>query len=76
LIKELASICLVQDIPKREVAGSVAVALRRSVKYEKSSVDLEMETNAMSAPEALHNADTRFTPKTRGRGGIVRMRAI
>lgn len=43
----------------------MAVALRRSVKYEKSSVDLEMETNAMSAPEALHNADTRFTPKTR-----------
>jgi hypothetical protein len=41
LISELASVCLEHDIPNKEVAGSDAVALRRSVKYEKSSVDLE-----------------------------------
>lgn len=35
-----ASIWRVQDMPKREVAGSSAVAGRRSVKYEKSSVEL------------------------------------
>jgi len=30
----------VHDIPKREIGGLVEVAFRRSVKYEKSSVDL------------------------------------
>lgn len=41
LINVLASICLVQEIPKSEVAGCEGVASRRSVKYEKSSVDLQ-----------------------------------
>lgn len=40
LMSLLASICRVHDMPKREVGGSEAVAFRRSVKYEKSSVDL------------------------------------
>lgn len=36
----LASICLVHDIPNAEVGDVVAEARLRSVKYEKSSVDL------------------------------------
>ena len=40
LISELASVCLEHDIPNKDVAGCDAVALRWSVKYEKSSVDL------------------------------------
>ena len=40
LMSWLASICLVHDMPKTEIGGLVSVALRRRVKYEKSSVDL------------------------------------
>lgn len=36
----LASICLVHEIPKTDVAGLSEVACRRRVKYEKSSVVL------------------------------------
>lgn len=39
-MRDLASICLEHAIPKSDVAGSVSVLLRRSVKYENSSVDL------------------------------------
>lgn len=35
-----ASNCLVQEMPKREVAGESSVAGRSRVKYEKSSVEL------------------------------------
>lgn len=41
-IRRLESICLEHEIPKSEVAGSVAVSFRRRVKYEKSSVDLDI----------------------------------
>lgn len=44
LIREFESSCLVHDIPKSDVAGSASVALRRRVKYEKSSVDLKRNT--------------------------------
>ena len=40
LRRSFASICLVHDIPKTEQGGREEVARRRSVKYEKSSMDL------------------------------------
>lgn len=36
--------CLVQDIPKSEVAGRLLVVLFLKVKYEKSSVDLPSQS--------------------------------
>lgn len=49
-MRRLESICLEHAIPKRVVAGSVAVSFRRRVKYEKSSVDLEGNVNMRLTP--------------------------
>jgi len=43
LIRRFESICLEHEMPNSDVAGSVAVAFRWSVKYENSSVDLNAE---------------------------------
>lgn len=40
-MRRFESICREQEMPKSEVAGSVGVSFRRTVKYENSSVDLE-----------------------------------
>lgn len=43
-MRRFESICLEHEMPKSDVAGSVAVAFRWSVKYEKSSVDLDIRS--------------------------------
>lgn len=52
-MRMLESICLEQAMPNRDVAGSVAVSLRRRVKYENSSVDLRNQDRVNNSGRVL-----------------------
>lgn len=54
-MSRLASIWREQEIPKREVAGIVGVSFRQSVKYENSSVDLQLSGLVGLAQSGSHS---------------------